>query len=90
MNSLNFGVPTEPEASKLPKNLVLGRDENIHIRLTGSTPLNDVRSYICSSLHGDFETLKCQSVGHSDAPTISGHDLDMVKTWQRFFGKYRN
>ena len=32
--SLNFGVPTEPEASELPKGLVLGRDGNIHIRLT--------------------------------------------------------
>ncbi|RXH80974.1 hypothetical protein DVH24_004888 [Malus domestica] len=44
-NSLNFGVPTEPEASELQKNLVLGRDENIHIRLTGSTPLGDVGCY---------------------------------------------
>ncbi|CAN6695954.1 unnamed protein product [Malus baccata var. baccata] len=33
-NSLNFGVLMEPEASELPKGLVLGRDENIHIRLT--------------------------------------------------------
>ncbi|RXI06699.1 hypothetical protein DVH24_025835 [Malus domestica] len=32
-NSLNFGVPTEPEPSELPKGLVLGRDENLHIRL---------------------------------------------------------
>ncbi|RXH92077.1 hypothetical protein DVH24_021100, partial [Malus domestica] len=32
--SLNFGVPTEPEANELPKSLVLGRDENIHIRIT--------------------------------------------------------
>ncbi|KAM1131448.1 hypothetical protein ACFX19_046680 [Malus domestica] len=37
--SLNFGVPMEPEASELPKNLVLGRDENIHLRIT---PLGDV------------------------------------------------
>ena len=37
--SLNFGVPTEPEASELPKGLVLGRDENIHLRIT---PLGDV------------------------------------------------
>ena len=35
----------ESEASELPKGLVLGRDENIHIRLTGSTPLGDVGSY---------------------------------------------
>ena len=40
--SLNFRVPTEPEASELPKGLVLGRDENIHIRIT---PLGDVRSH---------------------------------------------
>ncbi|CAN6692588.1 unnamed protein product [Malus baccata var. baccata] len=40
--SLNFGVPMEPEASEFPKGLVLGRDENINIRLTGSTPLGDV------------------------------------------------
>ncbi|RXI05792.1 hypothetical protein DVH24_017834 [Malus domestica] len=33
-NSLNFGIPMEPEASELPKCLVLGIDENIHIRLT--------------------------------------------------------
>ncbi|CAN6711239.1 unnamed protein product [Malus baccata var. baccata] len=37
--SLNFGVPTELEASELPKGLVLGRDENIHLRIT---PLGDV------------------------------------------------
>ncbi|RXH93683.1 hypothetical protein DVH24_014259 [Malus domestica] len=41
-NSLNFGVPMEPEANELPKGLVLGRDENIHIRPRGSTPLGDV------------------------------------------------
>ena len=45
VNSLNFGVATEPEASKLPKGIVLGRDGNIHARLTGSTPLGDVGSY---------------------------------------------
>ncbi|RXI06670.1 hypothetical protein DVH24_025806 [Malus domestica] len=44
-NSLNFRVPTEAEASELPKGLVLGRDENIHIRLIGSSSLDDVRSY---------------------------------------------
>ncbi|RXH96416.1 hypothetical protein DVH24_008920, partial [Malus domestica] len=41
--SLNFGVPTEPEASELPKDLVLGRDGNIHIRIT---PLGDTGSYM--------------------------------------------
>ena len=40
--SLNFGVPMEPEASELPKGLVLGRDENLHIRIT---PLGDVGSH---------------------------------------------
>ena len=35
----------EPEASELPKGLVLGRDGNIHIRLTWSTPLSDAGSY---------------------------------------------
>ena len=40
--SLNFGVPTEPEASEFPKCLVLGRDGNIHIRIT---PLGDVGSH---------------------------------------------
>ncbi|KAM2041111.1 hypothetical protein ACFX16_034957 [Malus domestica] len=44
-NSLNFEVPMEPEASELPKGLVLGRDENIHIRLKGSTPLGDMGCY---------------------------------------------
>ena len=39
---VNFGVPTEPEASELPKGLVLGRDGNIHIRIT---PLGDVGSH---------------------------------------------
>ncbi|RXH92088.1 hypothetical protein DVH24_021111 [Malus domestica] len=37
--SFNFEVLTKPEASELPKGLVLGRDENIYIRLIGSTPL---------------------------------------------------
>ncbi|RXI03053.1 hypothetical protein DVH24_003131 [Malus domestica] len=32
MNSLNLGVPMEPETSELPKGLVLGRYENIHIK----------------------------------------------------------
>ncbi|CAN6724366.1 unnamed protein product [Malus baccata var. baccata] len=36
----------EPEASELPKGIVLGRDGNIHIRLTGSTPLDGVGCYI--------------------------------------------
>ncbi|RXH87147.1 hypothetical protein DVH24_028647 [Malus domestica] len=40
--SLNFGVPTEPEASELPKGLVLGKDVNIHLRIT---PLGDVGCY---------------------------------------------
>ncbi|RXH76685.1 hypothetical protein DVH24_019573, partial [Malus domestica] len=40
--SLNFRVPTEPEASELPKGLVLGRDVNIHLRIT---PLGDVGCY---------------------------------------------
>ncbi|RXH87961.1 hypothetical protein DVH24_037606 [Malus domestica] len=44
-NLLNFGVPMEPETNELPKGLVLDRDENIHIRLTGSTPLGNVGSY---------------------------------------------
>ena len=43
--SLNFGVSTKSEASELLKGLVLGRDGNIHIRLTRSTPLDDVGSY---------------------------------------------
>ena len=40
--SLNFRVSTEAEASELPKSLVLGKDGNIHIRLTGCTPLGNV------------------------------------------------
>ncbi|RXH70118.1 hypothetical protein DVH24_007374 [Malus domestica] len=40
--SLNFGVPTEPEANELPKCLVLGRDENIHLRIT---PLGNLGCY---------------------------------------------
>ncbi|RXH85535.1 hypothetical protein DVH24_009356 [Malus domestica] len=44
-NSLNFEVPMKPETSELLKGLVLGIDGNIHIRLTGSTPLGNVRCY---------------------------------------------
>ncbi|CAN6691285.1 unnamed protein product [Malus baccata var. baccata] len=44
-NSLNFEVPMEPKASELPKGLVLGIDENMHIILTRSTSLGDVRCY---------------------------------------------
>ncbi|RXI09367.1 hypothetical protein DVH24_033984 [Malus domestica] len=40
--SLNFGVPTKPEASELPKSLVLDRDGNIHLRIT---PPDDVECY---------------------------------------------
>ncbi|RXH98474.1 hypothetical protein DVH24_010799 [Malus domestica] len=43
--SLNFGVPIESEASDFPKSLMLDRDENIHIRLTRSTLLGDVRCH---------------------------------------------
>ncbi|RXH85473.1 hypothetical protein DVH24_009294 [Malus domestica] len=43
--SLNFGIPTKPEASELPKGLVLGRDENIHLRITS---LGDVGCYMHS------------------------------------------
>ncbi|RXI09213.1 hypothetical protein DVH24_023374 [Malus domestica] len=45
VNTLNFRVPMEPEASELPKGLVLGRKGNIHIRLTRSTPRGDVGCY---------------------------------------------
>ncbi|KAB2634951.1 respiratory burst oxidase-like protein B [Pyrus ussuriensis x Pyrus communis] len=38
------------EVSELPKSLVLGRDRNIHIRLTGSTSLGNV---------GCYNSLKC-------------------------------
>ena len=51
MNSLNFEVPMEPEANEVPKGLVLGRDENIHIRLTRSMPLGDVGSYSFLVIH---------------------------------------
>ncbi|RXH85627.1 hypothetical protein DVH24_009448 [Malus domestica] len=40
--SLNIGVLMEPEASELLEGLMLGRDENIHLKIT---PLDDVRSY---------------------------------------------
>ncbi|CAN6567690.1 unnamed protein product [Malus baccata var. baccata] len=45
VNSLYFGVPMEPEASGYPKGLMLGRDKNIHIRLTGSTPMGDHEAF---------------------------------------------
>ncbi|RXH71086.1 hypothetical protein DVH24_015708 [Malus domestica] len=45
-NSLNFEVLMEPEASNLSKGIVLGGDENIHIKLTGFTPLGEVGGYI--------------------------------------------
>ena len=41
--SLNFGVSMEPEVSELPKSLALGKDENIHIKIT---LLGDVGSHI--------------------------------------------
>ena len=43
-NFLRF-ITLFQNASELLKGLVLGRYENIHIRLTGSTPLGDVGSY---------------------------------------------
>ena len=47
----------ESEASELPKGLVLGRDENIHIRLTGSSSMGDVRSYNPPPLRGPTSSL---------------------------------
>ncbi|KAM1379932.1 hypothetical protein ACFX2I_021735 [Malus domestica] len=44
--SLNFEVPTEIEASELPKCLVLIGDGYVHIRHIRSTPLGDLRSNI--------------------------------------------
>ena len=43
------------EPSELPKGLVLGRDRNIHIRLTGSTPLGDVGSNIVLLFYISFK-----------------------------------
>ncbi|CAN6689554.1 unnamed protein product [Malus baccata var. baccata] len=45
-NSLNFGVPMETEVSELSKCLMLGRDENIHIRSRRSTSLGNVGGLI--------------------------------------------
>ncbi|XP_070665992.1 uncharacterized protein [Malus domestica] len=45
--SLNFGVPVNSETSELPKSLVLGRDENIHLRITH---LGDVGCYTIDSV----------------------------------------
>ncbi|CAN6576863.1 unnamed protein product [Malus baccata var. baccata] len=41
-NTLASFLLTEPEANELPKCLMLGRDENIHLRITS---LGDVRCY---------------------------------------------
>ncbi|RXI09212.1 hypothetical protein DVH24_023373 [Malus domestica] len=49
-NTLNFEVPMEFEAREFPKGLMLGRDENIHKRLTGPIPLGDVGFYNPPSL----------------------------------------
>ncbi|RXI04582.1 hypothetical protein DVH24_038856 [Malus domestica] len=43
--SFNFGVHTEPEASEFSKGIVLIGGENVHIRLKGSSPMDDVRCY---------------------------------------------
>ncbi|RXH96237.1 hypothetical protein DVH24_008741, partial [Malus domestica] len=43
-NSLNFGVPMEPEPTELPKGLMLNGGRHVHIRHRGSTPLGDVGS----------------------------------------------
>ncbi|RXI00680.1 hypothetical protein DVH24_000914 [Malus domestica] len=53
--SLNFKVPTEPEASELPKGLVLGRDVNIHLRIT---PLGFFFFILPPNLGCRFEILK--------------------------------
>ncbi|RXH85531.1 hypothetical protein DVH24_009352, partial [Malus domestica] len=47
-SSLNFGVPTKPEASELPKGLVLGKDGNIDLRITH---LGDVEDQWAVSCH---------------------------------------
>ena len=59
----------ESETSELPKGLVLGRDENIHIRHKGSTSLGDVGSHRMRSnkstcrefhIHVKQVTLRCK------------------------------
>ncbi|RXH89348.1 hypothetical protein DVH24_031705 [Malus domestica] len=50
-NLLNFGVPMNSEASKLPKGLVLIGGANVHIRLSRSSPLGDVGSYTSRPRH---------------------------------------
>ena len=48
----------KPEVSELSKGLVVGRDGNIDIRLTGSTPLGDVRSYILFIFNFKYKNLQ--------------------------------
>ncbi|KAM0996456.1 hypothetical protein ACFX2C_006461 [Malus domestica] len=58
--SLNFEVPMKLKASELPKGLVPGRDESIHLRIT---PLGDVRSYNPPPLRGPTSSSAHHSQG---------------------------
>ncbi|KAM2598376.1 hypothetical protein TB2_036917 [Malus domestica] len=78
--SLNFGVPMELEASELPKGLVLGRDENIHIRIT---PLGDVGSYNPPPLKGPTSSSAHFRPRISSNTKLSHPSLGSTTCWAR-------
>ncbi|RXH98861.1 hypothetical protein DVH24_011186 [Malus domestica] len=61
---------TQPETSKLPKGLVLSRDENIHIRLRGSTPLYNVRCYTINIIKGSPTEIPSLNPFFPTAPSV--------------------
>ncbi|RXH98754.1 hypothetical protein DVH24_011079 [Malus domestica] len=74
--SLNFEVPTEPKASEIPKCLMLGKDENIHLRITS---LGDVGCYNPPPLKGPtFYFLKVVNECHIPAQAQPFLRLDSV------------
>ncbi|TQD97610.1 hypothetical protein C1H46_016784 [Malus baccata] len=63
----------EPEANEFPKGPVLGRDGNLHIRLTRSTPLGNVRCYNPSPLGARRPRQHTRTTRQSGSDTILSH-----------------
>ncbi|RXI06518.1 hypothetical protein DVH24_025654 [Malus domestica] len=65
-NSLNFGVPTEPEAIELPKSLVLSKYENIHIRLPLTLSAVDHDARVLMIVERQESTIVFSLTAHND------------------------
>ncbi|KAB2622340.1 S ribonuclease [Pyrus ussuriensis x Pyrus communis] len=82
-HSLNFGVPMEPEASELPKGLVLGRDGNIHLRITPRQcgMSHGLSTSPTTSKHAPMSTTVCKATISTD-PILCAEDYIILVIYE--------